>query len=58
MTQIKWDRSIGTSKREQGVTTPPATQHPKRRIEFLTVRPARERFVTWKNGRRHFIGWA
>jgi len=31
----KWDRSLGTSKREQGVLTPPSPQHPKRRREFF-----------------------
>ena len=31
----KWDRSLGTSKREQGVWTPPAPQHPKKRREFF-----------------------
>jgi len=31
----KWDRSLGTSKKDQGVWTPPAPHHAKRRREFF-----------------------
>jgi len=34
----KWNRKLGTSKREQGITTPPAPQHPKRRAEYFAVK--------------------
>ena len=33
----KWYRSLGTSKRDQDVTTPPSPNHPKRRAAYFAI---------------------
>lgn len=53
----KWDRSLGTSKKEQGIATPPSAQHPKKRVEFLTGREAKGIYVPINKVSKILIGW-
>lgn len=53
----KWNRSLGTSKREQGIATAPSPNHPKRRIEFLTGREAKAVYVDTPKKKKEFKRW-
>jgi len=45
----KYNKKLGTSKREQGIWTPPAPQHPKRRAQFFKDQAIRDKIEegTW-----------
>lgn len=53
----KWNRSLGTSKKAQGIATAPSTNHPKRRIEFLHNRPAEAVYEETINKKKAFKRW-